>query len=45
MFKNLILAALFAVSFGATVSSFTASAHAEIDDFSFDIDQVLDVGR
>jgi hypothetical protein len=44
MFKNLVLAALYAVSFSVTVSCFAAASHAEIDDFSFDIEQVLDAG-
>jgi hypothetical protein len=39
MFKTLVLSALFAVSLGA----FTASAHAEIDDYSFDIEQILNI--
>ena len=38
MFKSLILAALFAVSFAA-------AAYAEVEDFSFDIEQILNVGR
>ncbi len=45
MSRIVILAALFAVSFSVTVGSFAASAHAEVEDYSFDIEQVLSVGR